>query len=80
MILDMHHQAAFKDYAKPLELLEQSFNQAGLPVRFHAFTDPFKNKMVRVTGGRSKQKLLLLCIEGNSPAQAVKDVAAKVGK
>ena len=76
MILDEHHRNAFRTYEKPLKKLEISFNSAGLPVTFHAFADPFGNKMVRVTGGSSSQKLI--CIEGDSPAQAVKDVAKGV--
>jgi hypothetical protein len=76
MILDTWHKDAFRDYAKPLEKLEKSFNKAGLPIKFHAFVAPREIKMVRVTGGNSPQKLI--CIEGGSPAQAVKDVAAGV--
>ena len=76
MILDEWHAAAFKGYAKPLERLEKSFNKAGLSLAFHAFTDPFGNKMVRVMPQRAPQKLV--CIEGESPAEAVKDVAARV--
>ena len=76
MILDDWNKTIFQAYEKPLLKLEKSFNKAGLPIRFHAFADPFGNKMVRVTGGGSAQKII--CIEYDSPAQAVKDVAAGV--
>jgi len=76
MILDQWNASAFKGYAKPLERLEKSVNKAGLALAFHVFTDAFGNKMVRVRSQRSPQKII--CIEGDSPAQAVKDVAARV--
>ena len=76
MILDEQHRAAFDGYAKPLAKLEKSFNKAGLPLTFLCFMDAFGNKMVRVIPSRSNQKIL--CIEGDNPAQAVKDVAAGV--
>ena len=76
MILDLWNAEAFQSYAKPLEKLEKSFNAAGHPIIFHAFVDPLGNKMIRVMGGRASQKII--CIEADSPAAAVKDVAKGV--
>jgi len=77
MIINEEHKAAFAEYEKPLRHLEKAFNKTGLAVRFYCFVAPPDNKMVdivRLTGGR----LNLVCIEGDSPAQAVKDVAKGV--
>jgi hypothetical protein len=66
---------AFKDYLTPLRNLEKSFKAAGLNIEFNAFI----NSEMRVIGiiydGRPKN---CIAIEGDSPAQAVKDVAAAV--
>ena len=76
MILDTQHANAFDGYAKPLQKLEKAFNKAGHRITFHAFLDPFGNKMVRVSPNKSLQKVI--CIEGECPAQAIKDVAARI--
>ena len=77
MLLDHYHAGAFWGYSKPLEKLEKSFNKAGLAITFNAFVAPRDNKMVEIIyRGQSKSKLV--CIEGDSPAQAVKDVAKAV--
>jgi len=78
MILDTQHVAAFQNYAKPLQKLEKAFNKAKLPVTFRAFVAPYENKMVEITYKNQRQRKLL-CIEGDNPAQAVKDVAEAVG-
>jgi len=82
MTINEWNTAAFQDYAKPLEKLEKSFNEAGLPLAFHALVDPFGNKMIRVMSVNPNNKIIrnskIICIEGDSPAQAVKDVAAGV--
>jgi len=75
MILDEQHKAAFDGYAKPLAKLEKTFDKTWHPVTFFCFVDPFGNKMVRIIPNRAKK---VICIEGSSPAQAVKDVAAGV--
>jgi hypothetical protein len=76
MILDKQHKPAFEGYAEPLKSLEEAFNRAGSPVRFYAFEAPLKNKMVRIILNHIPGKTV--CIEGDSPAQAVKDVAEAV--
>ena len=83
MILDKQDESAFQEYIKPLEKLERKFNKAGIPVKLRAFIAPRRNKMVMVETTYTNQKLSqrfmhLICIEGASPVQAVKDVAAEV--
>jgi len=77
MILDEQHKAAFAEYEDSLYFLETAFQLAKLPISFHCFVDPLNNKMVDVTN-RNKTRNNLICIEGDSLAQAVKDVAAGV--
>jgi hypothetical protein len=76
MIIDSQHEAAFKGYANPLRSLEKAFRQAGTSVSFYAFVAPLGNKMVDIVRKSASRKLV--CIEGGSPAQAVKDVTAAV--
>jgi len=77
MILDEQYQAAFAEYEAPLRQLENAFQMAGLNVSFRCFVTPLNSKMVDVLY-RNKSRNKFLCIEGDSPAQAVKDVAAGV--
>ena len=76
MNLDKWDVDAFREYAKPLKKLEEAFIKAGLPLTFHAFTDSFGNKLVKILHKNRSPKIV--SIEGDSPAQAVKDVAAGV--
>jgi hypothetical protein len=76
MTLDIQHKAAFAEYEASLYSLEKAFNFAGLPVKFYCFVAPLGNKMVDVADKNSRNKVI--CIEGASPAQAIKDVAAGV--
>jgi hypothetical protein len=75
MKISAQHIIAFKDYFVPLRALEKSFKSAGLNIEFDAFV----NSAVRLIGiiynGKPKR---CIAIEGDSPAQAVKDVAAAV--
>jgi hypothetical protein len=76
MTLDKQHKPAFEGYEEPLKSLEEAFNRAGVKIRFYAFVAPLENKMVRIFINRAEKKTV--CIEGDSPAQAVKDVAGAV--
>ena len=78
MILDQCHAPAFRGYAKPLEKLEKSLRKAGHPLRFRAFVAPRDLKMVEITY-RDINERDIVCIEGDSPAQAVKEVAKVAG-
>ena len=64
-----------ENYGKPLALLEQSFKEAGLNVEFECEAGKH-GKMVSIYRGGFLQKMV--SIEGDSPAQAVKDIAEKV--
>jgi len=77
MRLDEQHKAVFTDYEASLRSLEEAFNLAGLPISFYCSVDPLGNKMVEATN-KKKKRINLICIEADSPAQAVKDVAAGV--
>jgi hypothetical protein len=77
MIIDEQHKDAFAEYKDSLFLLEKTFILAGLSVSFRCFVAPLNNKMVDVLY-KNKSRNKLICIEGDSPAQAVKDVAAGV--
>ena len=66
-------------YADALSQLELSFRTANVPVKFFLFVAPLDNKMVEITYKNGMPKKLL-CIEGDSVAQAVKNVAAAVSR
>ena len=68
---------AFAEYDPSLRALERSFRQAGVPVTFEPVVLPESGSRVvfiRNNGRITKSQQ----IEGDSPAQAVKDVAAAV--
>jgi hypothetical protein len=76
MILDQQHKDAFERYAEPLRSLEKAFRLAGTLITFFALDAPLGNKVVQIL--RDQKLVKTVCIEGDSPAQAVKDVAAAV--
>ena len=76
MIIDEKYAYAFTDYVESLQKLEEAFNKAGMAISFRVLETPHCQKFIEVIGGDSSQKLI--CIEADSPAQAVKDVAAGV--
>jgi hypothetical protein len=77
MKMSVEHALEFKDYLMPLRLLEKSFREAGLTnIEFRAFISEGGDKRIEISfGGRTSK---VISIEGDSPAQAVKDVAAAV--
>jgi hypothetical protein len=66
----------FSPYTSSLQALESSFRKAGLKVSFLADCHPERGKKVHI----KIDGLLIksIYIEGDSPAQAVRDVAAAV--
>jgi hypothetical protein len=66
----------FKDYLRPLRLLETSFRAAGLDIEFRPLVSAAGMKWVAIYYGRKVGKSA--CIEGDNPATAVKDVAATI--
>jgi hypothetical protein len=67
---------AFEEYLKPLRSLEGAFKKAGLRISFHVFDYPVHGKAILINS--QKTCIAKISIEGDSPAQAVKDVAAAV--
>ncbi|MDR2942639.1 MAG: hypothetical protein LBV17_08635 [Treponema sp.] len=65
-----------ENFGKPLLLLNQSFNAAGLDVEFICAIGVDKAKLVSVYRGGFLQRQV--SIECDSPAMAVKDVARGV--
>jgi uncharacterized protein YbjT (DUF2867 family) len=68
---------AFAEYEASLRALENSFRKAGVPLVFEAGLLPENGgKIIFIRNdGRIVKSLM---IEGDSPAQAVKDIAAAV--
>jgi hypothetical protein len=75
MKMSIQHALDFKDYLLPLRALEKSFRIAGLNIEFDAFVNDGMRLIGIIYDGESKN---CMAIEGDSPAQAVKDVAAAV--
>jgi hypothetical protein len=68
--------SAFDDYTPALTALESSFRKAGLKISFLADYSPTHGKKIHI---RKNAKILkTIYIEGDSPAQALKDVAQAV--
>jgi hypothetical protein len=63
----------FKDYTPALRLLERSFRRAGLGISFEGFDCPPTGKKVLIR--HLGQVVKTVTIEGDSPAQALKDIA-----
>lgn len=72
-----YDKPAFAEYARSLRALERSYRKAGVPLIFGAGLLPEGGGRIIyiMCGGRVAKSLM---IEGGSPAQAVKDVAAAV--
>jgi hypothetical protein len=72
----MKYTLDFKDYLLPLRFLEKSLRAAGLDIEFRAVAAESGMKWIEIRHeGKSP---FAVCIEGDNPAQAVKDVAAGV--
>jgi hypothetical protein len=69
-------KAVFEGYTPALRALESSFRKAGLGINFLADASPTHGKKIHI---RKNAKIIeSLSLEGYSPAQAVKTVAAWV--
>jgi len=69
--------AAFTEYRASLKQLEDAFNLAGLPITFTCILDDSNQKVVEVSK-QTHNTIRYIYIEGDSPAQAIKDVAKGV--
>jgi hypothetical protein len=70
------HREAFAAYIPSLEMLEKTFRKAGAGIVFDCYISPSLGKAIWLWKGGNL--LGSVCIEGDSPIQAVKDVTAKV--
>lgn len=76
MTIEPGSVALFTDYTPSLELLENTFQSTGMQIDFVCATTPGNQKYVHILyNGRTNAKQY---IEGDSPAQAIKDVAMAV--
>lgn len=77
MTLSTDHTLTFANYYPPLRELEKTFRLAGITnIEFRAFVSEGGDKRIEISfGGRVSR---VISIEGDNPAQAVKDVAAAV--
>ena len=75
MKMSVQHALEFKDYLLPLRMLEKSFRTTGLNIELDAFLNNGMKLIGIIYEGKPKN---CVSIEGDSPAQAVKDVAAAV--
>ncbi|MDR1949157.1 MAG: hypothetical protein LBQ38_07180 [Spirochaetaceae bacterium] len=69
---------AFTEYDPSLRSLEQSLKRAGLPIRFLAWVHPNLGKVICIKVKR--ESVISVCIEGDSPVQALKDVVAGINQ
>jgi hypothetical protein len=67
----------FEGYTSALRSLENSFRRAGLGISFYAYESPIGEKKVGIRND-SNNIIKTVSIEGDSPAQAIKDVAQAV--
>jgi hypothetical protein len=75
MKIDPCDVEAFAGYMTALRDLEGAFNMAGVGVVFHCLNSAAFGKTVHIKWGKAENSV---SIEGDSPAQAIKDVAAAV--
>ena len=74
--MDEKDKDVFEEYRASLINLQNAFILAGLSISFNFLIDPNYGKVVEVI--KNKKRCQLLSIEADSPAQAIKDVAAGV--
>jgi hypothetical protein len=76
MKVSHYARLAFEPYLEPLETLEKSFRQAGLDIVFRGIYTGNGGKRVEIL--RSGLSDCVASIEGDNPAQAIKDIACAV--
>jgi hypothetical protein len=76
MIATVKELIAFRDYSTVLSDLENAFQFAGEPIEFRLGLHEGKDRYVEIL--RLGKPVGLKFIEGDSPAQAIKDVAGAV--
>lgn len=76
MKINPEYLAAFAAYAPSLGALEKALRKAGADIVFECGVSPSLGKKILITG--NGRLLGLVCIEGDSPIRAVKDVTDAV--
>jgi hypothetical protein len=74
--LDSLYASAFAEYVKPLLALERTFRLAGEKIEFRPGILNGEDRYVEILCDGKKNGIKF--IEGDSPAQAIKDVASAV--
>jgi hypothetical protein len=75
MYVEPEYETELSEYIEPLRLLEQSFIAAGLNIEFYLRYDNAVGKFIVIDYNCHGH---IRCIEGDNPAQAVKDIAEVV--
>jgi hypothetical protein len=68
---------AFRDYLAPLHILEEAFQAAGEKIEFRLGILNETDRYVEILYSEKPGNIMF--IEGDSPTQAIKDVAGAVG-
>jgi hypothetical protein len=76
MRVDLCDKETFAGYMTALQTLEEAFIMAGALVSFYCLDSLVLGKTVLIKRGDAK--IVEVSIEGDSPAQAIKDVAAAI--
>jgi hypothetical protein len=75
---NLKDNASFKDFMKPIKKLEKAFQSAGIPVEIEFKRTDSHGKVIDVLSKTNPYYRHSVSIEGDSPAQAIKDIAAAI--
>jgi hypothetical protein len=76
MKITSHNKFIFAEYLKPLRELERAFRSSGVDVTLKAVTSDTDSKYLEILHpGRPDR---VISIDGDSPAQVIKDIAAAI--
>jgi hypothetical protein len=78
MILKFCSEDVFEGYIPALQALEESFQKDGFPITFCLYYSDLRGKMIGIRNTITMAIVKTVPIEGDSPAQAVKDAAETV--
>jgi hypothetical protein len=76
MKVSNYAESAFKDFLTPLEALEKAFREAGVDITFRGIYTGNGGKRVEILRYGLSDRVV--SIEGDNPAQAIKDVAGAI--
>jgi hypothetical protein len=78
MKIDAAHKGLFDGYFTPLGLLELALRKAGVEVSFEGTVDAHGNRIINLIEPTTLRKYRSVCIEDDSPGQAIKDVVENI--